>query len=637
MKKIVLVLAIVLSLSAQTTFAQNGQLANANKPGLYVRSLDEVLRLQDDEMDLATATLIASEYWSDMVEGRRYLEQLDEMALEIQARLRRQRIRGGHRAIPIINDYLFNELGFKAISHADDPNDLFLHSVMDRRQGYCLSLSVLYLSVAERLGLKVYGVVVPGHFFVRYDAGRTRFNIETTSNGATPSDDHYITKFKIGQSSRDTIYMKNLTKRQTLGCFFNNLGNVYNDIGDSDTAQLALERAVAINPTLSESRANLGNIYLKKGRVEEAIRQYRAAIELNPNDPKAHNNIGNAYLELDRLDFAAMSYRDALALDPEFTDAHRNLALAFTRQGRYPQALAQVKQAIGITPRDTAIHNQLAELYCRMGQYDDAISAYSKAIRLNGKSAEAHYGLALCYREQGNAAAEIRSYRNALSVNPNMLPALADLGSACFSQGNYDSAIQYYLRAAQLQPDDAWIHRSLGAAYSKKGKASEAIRTFLIALRLDPSTAGETYCDLARCYRQLAQPDKEIWAYENALLSDPDQVVALVGLGNAHFNKEDYDTAVQFFERAAKLKPQDASIHYNIGAAFSNGGNFTKAILSYRRTIEIDPDFAEAHQNLAYSYYMAKKYDLAWKHIGLARKLHAKVPEELVAAVKRRL
>ena len=104
-----------------------------------------------------------------MVAGRHYLEQLDAMAMEIQNRLRQQRLPVDARAMPVINQYLFEELGFQTISHADDPNDLFLHSVMDRRQGYCLSLSILYLAVAERLGLDVYGVVVPGHFFVRYD------------------------------------------------------------------------------------------------------------------------------------------------------------------------------------------------------------------------------------------------------------------------------------------------------------------------------------------------------------------------------------------------------------------------------------------------------------------------------------
>ena len=58
---------------------------------------------------------------------------------------------------------------------------------------------------------------------------------------------------------------------------------------------------------------------------------------------------------------------------------------------------------------------------------------------------------------------------------------------------------------------------------------------------------------------------------------------------------------------------------------------------SERATVEFDPNLAEAHQNLAYSYYMVKKYDLAWKHVGIAKKLHAKVPEELVTAIKQQL
>ena len=125
-----------------------------------------------------------------------------------------------YRAVGVINEYLFDELGFKSIQQASDPNDLFLHSVLDRKQGYCLSLSILYLSLGERLGLPLYGVVVPSHFFVRYDDGRIRFNIETTGKGGNASDEHYIKKFKVPQGDHDSIYMLNLNKMQTLGCFF---------------------------------------------------------------------------------------------------------------------------------------------------------------------------------------------------------------------------------------------------------------------------------------------------------------------------------------------------------------------------------------------------------------------------------
>ncbi len=637
MKKTLLTVAMILCLTAGVSLGQRHRLANANKPGLYVKSLEEVLRLQDDEMDLATATLIASEYWSDMVHGRRYLEQLDEMALELKKRLQQRRIRATYRAIPVINQYLFDELGFKTISHANDPNDLFLHSVMDRRQGYCLSLSILYLSLAERVGLDMYGVVVPGHFFVRYEKGRTRVNVETTSNGASLSDEHYIKKFNIAETRRDSVYMENLTKRQTLGCFFNNLGNVYNDIGDQETAMLALERAVQINPTLSESRANLGNIYLKRGRVDEAIAQYRTAIDMNPTDPRTYNNIGNAYMELDRLDLAVMSYRESLSLDPNFVDAYRNMALVYVKEKKYNLALAQLKKAIELTPRDGAVQNQLGELYGRMGQYDNAVTAYNKAISLDPRSAEAHYGLGLSYRELGQSSNAIRAYRNALSIQPEMLSTLVDLGSIYFNQGNFNAAIQCYFQAAQLRPDDAWIHRSLGMAYSQIGDFSKAIGAFLIALREDPTEAGQTYYDLALCYRHLKQTDKEVQAYKSALEIAPDLVPALLGMGNIHFLKEEYDVAIQYFTRAAALKPDNASILYNIGAAYSNKNEFRKAIDIYSTAIKLDPNLAEAHQNLAYAYYMIKKYDLAWKHVGIAQKLHAKVPAELVTAIKKQL
>lgn len=511
-----------------------GRLANAGKAGLHVRSLDEVLRLQDDAVDLATATLIASEYWSDMVHGRRYLEQLDAMALEIIKRLRQRHFQIDSRAIPIINDYLFNELGFKTISHADDPNDLFLHSVMDRRQGYCLSLSVLYLALGERLGLDLHGVVVPGHFFVRYDTRQMRFNIETTSNGASPPDDHYIEKFSVPMNGHDTVYMKNLTKRQTLGCFFNNLGNVYSEIGDIDTAQLALERAVAINPALSESRANLGNVYLLKGRVDDAIQQYRVATQLNPNDPKAHNNLGNAYMELDLLADAISSYRLSLDLDPNFTDAHRNLALAYARQEEYGDALAHLKQAIRVDPENAQIRSQLGDVYYHTGDYDKAITQFRKALTLKPDLAEAYYGLGICFGEQGLAGDEIRAYRTALTIKPDLLPALVSLGNACFNQKDYDSAIQYYSQAARMKPGDAWILYNLGSAYS---------------------------------------------------------------------NKEDFGHAVK----------------------------------TYLQAITINPDIGDAHHGLAYGFYQLQKYDLAWKHINIARKLGVQITDDQVEAIRSRL
>ena len=504
MKRILLSITVVLACPPLAAFGQRGRLANAGKMGLNVTSLEQVLRLQGDQIDLATAALIASEYWSDMVYGRRYLEELDAMAREIQVRLRRNRIQANFRAVPIINQYLFQELGFKTISHANDPNDLLLHSVMDRRQGYCLSLSILYLALGERLGLDLYGVVVPGHFFVRYDRGRARFNIETTSGGADPPDDHYMTKFNVPRNGRNSIYMKNLNKRQTLGCFFNNLGNVYNEIGDMDTAQLALERAVAINPELSESRANLGNIYLQKGLVNDAVLNYRGALELNPGDPKTYNNLGNAYTALGERNAAASSYRRAIQLDPNFVDPYRNLALLLIRQERYGDALAELNRALMIDSSDVQLYIQLGELYYRIDRFDKGLVQFRKALSLKPDSPEAHYGLGICYGGLNRTAEAVQAYTQALLLKPDMLAATVELGTVYFTEENYDLAVQYYRQAAEIEPQDERILFNLGSAYLKKEDFEQAVKTYLQVVRINPQ-AADAHHALAYGFYMLGQ------------------------------------------------------------------------------------------------------------------------------------
>jgi len=506
MKSVLWSIAVLVGLAGPVAFGQRTELANAGKMGLNVTSLEEVLRLSEEQIDLATATLISSEYWSDFVQGRRYLERLDAMAMVIQTRLWQRRLPLDHRAIPVINEYLFDELGFKSVVHPHDPNDLFLHCVMDRREGYCLSLSILYLAIGERLGLDLYGVVVPGHFFVRYEKGRIRFNIETTSRGASPPDAHYLKMFHVPEDGGNSAYMKNLTKRQTIGCFFNNLGTVYLEIGDTNTALVALERAVAINPTLSESRTNLGNIYLQRSRLNEAVQQYRAALQLNPRDPKTHYNLGNAYLVLDELNAAASSFRQAIQFDPNFVDAYRSMALLCTRQEQYGAALSELNRALALDGRNVQVYLQFGELYYRMGQYDKGLQHFRKAQSLKPDSAEAYHGMGICHNKLGRVNEAIQALTQALVLKPGLLLALADLGGIYFNQGNYDLAIQYYQRAAAVQPENAGVLINLGSAYLNKGDFDQAVKTHLQAVKVDPKN-GDAHHALAYGLYRLGKYD----------------------------------------------------------------------------------------------------------------------------------
>ena len=475
--------------------------ANEDLPGLYARSIEQVLRLKPEEIDLATAALIVSEQWSEIVHGRRYLQQLDDMAAEIRRRIRTKKNIATYEAVIVINEYLFDELGFKSVKEADNPDDLFLHSVLDEKQGYCLSLSVLYLGLGERLGLDLYGVVVPGHFFVRYDDGRVRFNIETTSNGGTASDEHYIEKFNVVDET-DGIYLRNLNKLETLGCFFNNLGNSYTEVGDINQALSALEIAVEINPSLSESRSNLGNIYLRKGMANEAIYQYRLALQSNPRDAKTHNNLGNAYSREKMVSAAIIEYLTAIELDPDFIDGYANLAAAYANQQMYGKAIGQLNYATTLEPEKATLYVQMGEIYRRMENYDEAIFQYKKALRRKRDLAQAHNGIGICYGEMNETNKAIAAYKKALKIDPKMAAAMANLGNVYFGRKKYDKALEYYNNAVRIQPDDGSTHYNIAAAYSNKKEYEKAVPAYLKAVELDTLT-GLAHNGLAFAYYQL--------------------------------------------------------------------------------------------------------------------------------------
>jgi len=489
LRKLLTAFIFFLLLAAGRTLGREGPLANEDLRGLYARSIEQVLRLDESEIDLATAVLIISEQWNDNVYGRRYVSKLDDMAYEIRRRLITKKRRPKYYAVEVINKYLFDEMGFDSIAEASNPDDLFLHSVIDSKRGYCLSLSMLYLALGERLGVPLYGVVVPGHFFVRYDDGHTRFNIETTSRGGTADDDHYINKFNVPDADRGTIYLNSLNKKQSLGCFFNNLGNSYFDVGNLDSALVALKRATEINPSLAESRTNLGNVYLKLGQIDDAIYQYQKSLDINPHDAKTYNNLGNAYTKNRLHNDAIGCYEKALELDDDFVDVYINLSAAYSQIKMHGKALALLRDAIALEPRNNTLHSQIGNIYAETERFDKAIEYFKRALKIGPATAEIHYGLAICYNRLDRADDEIKEYKKALAIDPYMTAALVNLGNVYFNRKDYNEALELYQKAVRLEPENHNSHYNLAAAYFNKGNYTLAAQEYSRVVEIEPKTA----------------------------------------------------------------------------------------------------------------------------------------------------
>lgn len=140
----------------------------------------------EDELDLGQAALVIAEPEYDGLDVAAYLRRLDRLAERAQPRVARIPDPGA-QALSLIN-YLHVEEGFCGnVAEYDDPRNSFLNEVLDRRLGIPITLSVVMIEVARRLGVPLRGVSFPGHFLLRVDL-LTRGDDSADDLGGVPGD-----------------------------------------------------------------------------------------------------------------------------------------------------------------------------------------------------------------------------------------------------------------------------------------------------------------------------------------------------------------------------------------------------------------------------------------------------------------
>jgi tetratricopeptide (TPR) repeat protein len=169
------------------------RLAHRFLKGHAIWTREQLLALPPHEVDIGRGLLI-EQFQGNIEEIRQYEASLDLMALQILARIPQSA--SPEDQIREINRFIFQEMRFRFPPHSLYAKEIdlytFLPSVMDSREGVCLGVSILYLCLAQRLGLPLEIITPPGHIYVRYRNGAKVINIETTARGIDLPSDTYL-------------------------------------------------------------------------------------------------------------------------------------------------------------------------------------------------------------------------------------------------------------------------------------------------------------------------------------------------------------------------------------------------------------------------------------------------------------
>jgi Flp pilus assembly protein TadD len=292
--------------------------------------------------------------------------------------------------------------------------------------GHCLGLSVAYLSMTTRLGLPVFGVAVPGHFFCRFDNGSFRQNIELTTGGNALTDRVYADRYGVTSAQQaQGFYLANLERREVVAEILNNRANALFEAGDLSRATRDLEWVFRLSPRSPKGLAGRGFVLLRAGNFAEAIPFLQQALDLDPTDVRAYVFLGDAFVRSGQFDHALATLARASNLDPTSALVFSNLGRALARRGTFHEALKAHDRAIALDPESVTAWNNLGVTCALRGAEGEARAAFLETLALDPEFLPGLENLALLersstgpFRAWRSRVRAMRAYQRRLALNP---------------------------------------------------------------------------------------------------------------------------------------------------------------------------------------------------------------------------
>jgi tetratricopeptide (TPR) repeat protein len=154
------------------------------------------------------------------------------------------------------------------------------------------------------------------------------------------------------------------------------------DEGSLHDAARVYSDLLTIDPSHLRARNNLGVLYDQLGDYEAALAEYLAAEELDPDDVRLQCNIAAVQASLGRYRDAEERLGQALHADPQNADARENLGLVYFKKGLYAEAAVELRRAAELDPSRSNAYLYLGEALNHMDEIEAAMEALERSAEL---------------------------------------------------------------------------------------------------------------------------------------------------------------------------------------------------------------------------------------------------------------
>ncbi len=250
------------------------------------------------------------------------------------------------------------------------------------------------------------------------------------------------------------------------------------------------------------------------------------------------------------------------------------------------------------------------------GRIDDAIAAYRNAVQAQPTEAAPHLGLGLALEKKRAWQAALAEFLKADELDPGLAEPLRGAGSCYLRLDQPDKAEAAFRKATSIDHKFPDAQLGLGEALARLKRFDEAITVLNDGLRFGQKTQPAFYMGIG--HAQAARDSMRagevalVQAREAAIaISAPPSVLGPIyrSLGDLYMQRKIPELAIQNYQQAKSIDPNDLDTRMALGDAYYNGRLYNDALGEYKAVVEADSDYAEGYLKLGNLYYLASFSD----------------------------
>ena len=454
---------------------------------------------------------------------------------------------------------------------------------------------------------------------------------------------------------------------------WNELGLVMLKVNSFDEAAQAFSRASELDRSFGWAYCNLAVAYSNQGKYFEAIELcHKSLAVFKEDDDKAvvWDRLANYYRAINDYDNAVQAYQMADRLNGHVVTVPQRSA----SDSRRPAPASQTESYVEISPFEKPNANiqqgyEIEPEWKFQSETWSMITTSSETLPpmeeppmnslIDSKTAteqtteeptmSAFFSHPIFKTASKTEASKTPlaaiSFENEEEMEETKNPAVwNEKGNIHFRNGEYNNAIAAYNKAIELDRSFGWPYSNLALTYLTLGKFAEAVLLYQksICLLGTKEEKAASWNSLGNIYRRLNNYENALQAYQNADEVDPQNAgrrdkadlayseansqnaQVWIELGNLFFKAASYSDAMDAYTKAVRIDPASGWAYSNLAMSLVFQGKYKDAVPAYLKSIDLfssEKDKAVSWNRLGNVYRRMNDYDNAKKAYQNAVKL----------------